>query len=302
MQKHTSMITKTYSRLSTLWHLSYSALVYHLLLGIFVYFLHHEWERIYFDLPVGVLTSMGLAISIFLGFRIKASYDRWWEARKIWGGIVNYSRSFGRQTLTLLDSSDKKKKELIYRHISWVYLLNRSLRKQDLSGQCIQYLSDDDLKLVGEVKNAPTQLLKKQGEELKKELDEKNTSDYRLIQMDSSLNEFYNLQGMCERIKNTPFPKEIDFLAQVFVLVFTTLIPFHLVDELGPMTILLTVLEGFIFAVIANISTKYDDPFENKRRDTPMTAIARTIEIDLLEMLGEKELPLPKVPKDGFLY
>jgi putative membrane protein len=245
---------------------------------------------------------MGLAISIFLGFRIKASYDRWWEARIIWGGIVNYSRSFGRQVLTLLDSDSDVKKSLIYRHISWVYILSENLRNQKFSEQSTQLLSEEDKKLISEIKNGPTQLLKKQACELRNEFDKNKMSDYRFVQIDSTLNEFYNLQGKSERIKNTPFPREIDFLAKVFVLIFTTLIPFHLVDELRLLTIPLTMIEGFIFTIIATIAAKYDNPFENKHRDTPMTAISRTIEIDLREMLGEVDLPLPKIPKNGFLY
>jgi len=296
------MITGKYKKLPVLWSMSYKALLYHSLLGIFVYLFHHQWNKIDFDLPSGVLSSMGLAISIFLGFRVRASYDRWWEARIIWGGVINYSRSFGRQVLTLLDSTPEKKKELIYRHMAWVYALGQNLRKLDFDNETKQFLSNSDIDLLDTSKNAPTQLMLKQGLELKSEFDKGNLSEYRLTQIDATLNEFYNLQGKSERIKNTPFPREINFLAGLFALIFTTLIPFNVVAELGIATIPLTIVEGFIFYIIENIAAKYDDPFENAIRDTPVSAIGKSIEIDLRQMLGEKNLPYPNVPKKGFLF
>ena len=157
------------------------------------------------------------------------------------------------------------------------------------------------LEVINKV-NAATQLNRRQGEALKEIHRDGLVNDFQQIEMMRTLEEFYNLQGKCERIKNTPFPRQYAFFSTVFVWIFVILLPLGLVEEFykianGTMvwlTVPASILISWIFSTMEAVGDNSEDPFENYVNDVPMTAISRTIEIDLREMLGEKDLP-PKV-------
>jgi putative membrane protein len=121
------------------------------------------------------------------------------------------------------------------------------------------------------------------------------------MEFERTLCEFANVQGGCERIKNTPFPREYDFYTDFFVQIFCLLLPFGLVDSAGWWSIPLTLIISYIFTVIDVVGEKYEDPFENRPQDTPLSAICRLIEVDLQEQLGEQDLPELLQPVDGCL-
>jgi len=141
-----------------------------------------------------------------------------------------------------------------------------------------------------------------QANDLKTLYHENKVTNYNYIQLDTTLSEFYNLQGMCERIKSTVFPKEFNLLAKIFVLSFTSLVPFHLIDSIGFYVIPITVFEGFVFYALSELPNFYENPFDNHHQDTSVNAISRVIERDLLQMIGEKDIP-PKIqPIEGVLH
>ncbi len=298
------------------------------------YFEHHGQSLAIPFLPI---STIGIAVAFYLGFKNNQSYDRFWEARKIWGGIVNYSRTWGNQVLSYVTDRHLKdpnidqnaikqtQKRLVYRHIGWMNALRLQLRKpashsidfsksvakkhykgrpggEDWIKDVAPFVSCNAEKdeLMG-YKNTATQLIRLQGEDLK-ELERLGLiEDFRHMDMMSSLEEFYNLQGKCERIKNTPLPRQYSYFSHLFVWIFIIMMPFGLVGEflsLGHSMIWLTipcyVLISWIFITMENIGDNSEDPFENFINDVPMTALCRTIEIDLREMLGEKDLP-PKI-------
>ncbi|ANM30603.1 hypothetical protein ABI59_15010 [Acidobacteria bacterium Mor1] len=269
-------------------------------------------------IPFSVVALLGTALAIFVAFRNNSSYDRWWEARKIWGGIVNSSRNWGRQVVSLVDASvldgaaepaavDEVRRELIYRHLAWVNTLRLQLRNQQDWKVLEPFLEADELEDLDGRANRATQLVRRQGERLVELLQTDAPATLRLQQLEGTLSELYNLQGQAERIKNTPFPRQYDYFTRVFVYVFTLLLPFGLVEMFlehnAPWLILpVTVVVCYMFWVLQNVARLNEDPFENRIQDTPMSALSRTIEIDLRDMLGEKDLPPRLLPKDGFLF
>lgn len=283
-------------------------LTYFIFIATVVYLLHEvfDWTRV--AIPFGVVSTLGGALAIFLAFRNSSSYDRWWEARKIWGGIVNSSRTWGRQCTTFMHGADAEFiKTLVYRHIAWINALRLQLRLQDSWQEVDPFLSAEEKTWVMERKNKATQLVQRQGEDLATALKAGHINDFRHQLMDQTLTEFYNLQGKCERIKNTPMPRQYDFFTRVFVFVFASLLPFGLIDLLDAnhiawMVIPLSVIISFCFSVLESLGYFNEDPFENRIQDTPMTALCRTIEIDMREQLGETDLPPKLEPVDGFLY
>ncbi|MEL6389832.1 MAG: bestrophin family ion channel [Bacteroidota bacterium] len=329
---------------SIIWRFARWNLFLFTLYGTAVVALYHwaDHQGINASIPFQPLSVIGIAVAFYLGFKNSQSYDRFWEARKIWGGIVNYSRTWGNQVLSFLSTeledciTDQEtlvaiQKRLIYRHIAWLYALTHRLRRPssfslDYKGGAGRYhagrpnleewdrdvkpmLSDDEYKYLCTIVNGPTQLIRLQGEDLQHSIEKlKLTNNFRHMELMRSLEEFYNLQGKCERIKNTPFPRQYAFFSKVFVWIFILLLPFGLVSEfarIGHMNIFLTVpffvVIAWIFSTMEIVGDNSEDPFENFINDVPMLALSRTIEIDLRDMLGEKDLPEPVKAVEGVL-
>ena len=269
------------------------------------------------SLPLGVLIT---PMSIFLAFQINQCYDRWWEARRLWGQLVNVSRSLGRQITTLLTDKrianihDEKEaaishRELVYRHLAYVNTLRIALRSggklSDTDWQFLaQFLSDAEIiELKGAV-NVPTQLLQKQAKVLGTMIGKDWREQQVLLQIDDSLNLLYDIQGGCERIKRTAFPDRFNFHTRIFVWLLAVLIPFSLIESDQYFDVVAMVTEtllAFIFVTIERLGAELRDPFENRINDTPMSALCRTIEIDLRQQLGETSLPPPVEPINGVL-
>ena len=152
--------------------------------------------------------------------------------------------------------------------------------------------------------NVPTQLLQKQGKVLGALIGKDWGEQQVLLQLDDSLNLLYDIQGGCERIKRTAFPDRFNFHTRIFVWLLAVLIPFSLIESDQRFDLVAMVTEtllAFIFVTIERLGAELRDPFENRINDTPMSALCRTIEIDLRQQLGETSLPSPIEPINGVL-
>lgn len=192
---------------------------------------------------------------------------------------------------------NRVKKELIYRHISWLYALAMHLRKKMELSQIDEFLTDKDKQLVKGFKNVPSQLVNLQSNQVEEVFQSGGMNEFKHLELNRKLEEMYNLQGKAERIKNTVFPYYYNFFTRVFLNLFMILLPFALVDELGWESIPLSVAISFVFHILDKSGTITEEPFEGRAADTPMTALCRVIEIDLKQMLGEENVPEPVEPK-----
>ena len=274
----------------------------------FFYELLH-WKSI--SIGVNILSPISTALALFLGFRTNSAYDRWWEARTLWGGIVNHSRNLARQVLTLTDApkSDAEErtlkafeKEMVYSQIAFVHALRCFLRQQPASDDIAPYLAPALVESLRDQKNIPQAILLHMSERLRQAFRDGYFDSIRFTAISNTLSELTNAQGGCERIKNTPIPRQYDFFPRLYVGIYCILLPFGLVSEMHWYTPMAAVAIGFLFFVLDSIGRNIESPFENTINDTPMSAISRTIEINLRQMLGEKDLPSPVEPVDGFLY
>ena len=291
---------------------SWKSLLYYFLLAFIVWFCYeiaHIKELAIPFLPVATLST---ALAIFLSFRNNSAYDRWWEARKIWGLAVNYSRAWARQVTTFMStreahdvSSDFSikdfKQTLVYRHIAFIHALRIFLRKQTDYSDVEPLISSREYELVNSADNPPNMLLQRQGESLAWAVRRGLVNTYQQIQLDQTLVEFNNIQGRCERIKNTPMPRQYNYFPRLFVFIHNTLLPFGFIGELGWTAIPLSLVVSFVFLMLDLVGADIEDPFENRLSDTPMTALSVTIEGNLKEQLKETILPEKITPEDGVL-
>ncbi|EAR03008.1 bestrophin family protein [Maribacter sp. HTCC2170] len=305
---------------------------------IFILYYFFDWK--FLDIPFEPLTVIGIAVSFYVGFKNSQSYDRFWEGRKIWGGIVNYSRTWANNVISLVEDDEESKKTMIYRHLAWINALRVQLRQPssfsmrenstmrrifDRHGErnpvCAgldNFISSEEDADLENRKNVATHLIKNQGLHIKQLLKDGSITEFDKQIFHSNLEEMYNLQGRCERIKNTPFPRQYSYVSTIFTWIFVLLLPFGLLsvfesefNELREfihqelfLTLMIpfSVLISWIFITMEKVGSNSEDPFEGRMNDVPMTALCRTIEIDLKDMLNEDNLPEKVQPKDNVLY
>ena len=279
-------------------------ILYFIISSSLAFVLYHRLGYNIVSLPIVPVSILGGALAIFLGFRNSSTYDRWWEARKIWGEIVNNSRSFTMQILTYSSLRNEKsvkneqelkrwQKEMVYRHIGWVYAVKSHLRKEDYCVELKDWITEADRELLKNKTNIPAQLLNIQGQQIKSALHKQWIEDFRQYELIKTISRFYDSQGKCERIKNTIFPFYYNYFTRVFLGLFTLCLPFSLLSSMEWMLIPMSVSISFVFTILEKTGIMTEEPFEGRAADTPMKSICRTIEIDLREMIDDRDIPAP---------
>ncbi|MCG8308576.1 MAG: hypothetical protein MI975_14380 [Cytophagales bacterium] len=257
--------------------------------------------------PLTLITVPGTVIALLLGFRTNSAYDRWWEARIIWGAIVNDSRTWVRQLMTFIKYESKSSAEfdairkMALRHVAWNYSLARQLRKHDPIQDLKKLVDNNEIKLLRQKQNVSNAILYMQAEEIKRLYESGWLDKYQFVQLDGTLSRLTDSMGKCERIKNTVFPASYSLLVDLLIYLWIFFLPFGLVDMIGLILIPTTISLAFSFLVIEKVAIFMQDPFENQPTDTPMLALSRTIEINIMQELGEQEIPQPILPVHGVL-
>ncbi len=297
---------------------------------------HFKWIAI----PWQPVALVGTAAAFIAGFKNTQTYNRLWEARKIWGAIVNDSRTWGIMSKDyIVDPAGANEelhsihKRLIYRHVAWLTALRFQLRQPkpwenltkayakeyrknysvpewetQLQVQMQPYLCDEEMEYILKKKNRATQLLSLQSADLR-ELRQKGMIEaYPYVAMESVLKDFFTHQGKAERIKNFPYPRQFASINLFFIVLFSLLVPFGMLDEFAKLgtygvwlTIPFSVVVGWVFTSLEQVGESTENPFEGGANDIPMAALSRTIEIDLREMLEETDLPPAVEPVNKIL-
>lgn len=309
------MIVRDYLSLRRLWPAVSMRLLWLFLfgLGVTLLFTQLGWHIV--SNPSLPLSMMGGALSIFLAFRNNSAYDRWWEARTLWGSLVNNARTLARQALTLIDHAERPLDakdgsppmpaigpHLVELQIAYVHALRCHLRGQNPFPELERSLRAEEIRHLRGQRNVPLAMLQRMGQILRALFDAGRLDSYRFTTLDRTLVELCNIQGACERIKNTPLPRQYEYVPRVLVSVYCLLLPFGMVEGLGLLTPLLSTLVSFIFLSLESIGRDIENPFENTVHDTPMSALSRTIEINLRQQIGDDKLPAEIGPVEGFVY
>jgi len=324
--------------------------------GLGLYWLHLPW------LPIGVV---GTAVAFIVSFKNNASYDRLWEARKIYGAMVNASRSFALMVNDFVSNAHAEnplsndelftiRKQMIMRHVAWMTSLRHALRqhkpweaskmdkadqeylsrleirefKYSLEDELDGYVTEDEKKEILSKKNKQGACLNLQSRQIGKLKEDGLIDDFRHVEMQAMMTEFFTIQGKVERIKNFPYPRQFATLNYYFVWIFIFLLPLgmmhefeqiglkvvdaihaHMLVHTSPVhdvvefvgmyfiwfTIPFTVIVSWIFHTMERIGENTENPFEGNSNDVPITTMSRGIEIDIREMIGDdpNEIPAP---------
>ncbi|GHG80458.1 bestrophin family ion channel [Comamonas sp. JC664] len=367
------------------------AVAIHVLFALVVNIGYRVFDWSWLAVPAMPVSILAAALGVLLAFRNGSAYDRWWEARTLWGGVVNWSRTFARQVLTLLPNPESSggttpaglelpppaspllktaaerggsvltvsgtrasdgavrdqfgqarvhpeqgsprskiadfedsgevqargvisnirgdvtedARELVYAQMGFVNAMRCHLRRQDPLPEIVPFFRPEVIEALREEQNVPSALLLWMGSRLRRiygQVSDTQKVMFLHVTMDRTLSELTDLLGACERIKNTPLPRQYDILLLAITRAYLVLLPLGVVADLGWLTPFVTAVIAFLFIGLDAVGRDIETPFEDDVSDTPMTALCRTIEINLRQMLGETKLPAPVQPQDGLLY
>ncbi len=321
---------------SIIFYFSWRTVLFSAILSTIVFVLFEILGYRSVAIPFLPVATIGTAVAFYVGFKNNSSYDRLWEARKIWGEIVNTSRAVTAYLLAVVKRRedpdiDHSVKKFVYRQIAYVNMIRIYLRRRNIWDEnhlytqlaarcfsCKSFEQDAQDTLRELCPNEAEALLKK--ENIAKELvsnqmqtltwfkSVKAIDDYEHSDLMGLCSDMFTIQGKAERIKSFPFPRQYAYFSEVFVAIFICLLPFGMIGEFAKLneslvwlTIPFSVLISWIFDTMEKIGDTSENPFENGIHDVPMTAICRTIEINLRELLGETDLPEPIEAVDNIL-
>ncbi|MDH6252296.1 putative membrane protein [Chryseobacterium sp. H1D6B] len=246
-----------------------------------------------------VFTLIGLALAIFMGFCNTASYDRYWEGRKLWGLLVIETRSLTRQIFSLVNDSspdaEDKKREIVKMIAAFCWSLNYQLRDKYRPEHLAHLLSPEHLERLKGKKFIPIIILDSIAEWINEQNKKGNMDTIILASLDQQLNQFSNIAGGCERIYNTPLPFPYSVLLHRTVYMYCFWLPFGLIDSLGWMMPMIVLLISYTFIALDAIIQEIAEPFGEEENDLALNNICRTIEYSIFEQAGipQKELQPP---------
>ncbi len=293
----------------------------------------------FLSLPWQPIAILGTAVAFIVGFKNNASYARLWEARQIYGAIINDSRAFGYTLRDALNGNPEEVKKIFYRHFAWLTALRFQLRetrtwenmhlkhnqeylsfydiperKITLEEELKPLLSSSDYEYILTKKNRATQLSALQSKDLAQLYQDEKINDFQWNLLQQSLSKFTDNQGKAERIKNFPYPRNFSSITTYLLILFVISVPFGLLNEFNKVGNE-TILEGYsiwlnvpfsmiltwVFISLDAVGESSMNPFEGSANDVPITQISRTIEIDMRDMLDEENLPAAITPKNNIV-
>jgi len=311
-----------------------------LIIGIIPVVLYQPVGLKWLAIPWTVVALLGTATAFLVGFKNTQTYNRTWEARQIWGAILNSSRAFGTMSRDFFNNSEKTK-ELVYRHFAWLTALRYAMRDSrawETSGKSYnkeyrefysipeketpleieleKYISKEELRYILTTKNKAAQLMSLQSKTIQALFAAKEIDSYQFVEMQRMIKDFYDQQGKSERIKNFPYPRQFATINSFFIKLFCILLPFGMLKEFDKLNesmegimkgnmvwlvIPFSVLISWVYTSLEQVGESTENPFEGSANDVPISQMSRTIEIDMREMLGETDLPPALQPKNNII-
>ena len=296
---------------------------------------HGRWT-FHEDLTPLPFSLVGLALGIFLGFRNNTSYDRFWEGRKLWGRMVNTSRSLTRQILIMIGPIQKEwdgrltdgmrshyygelpsqqereeepdvdellafHKEMVHRVAAYVHCFRMHLRDEETNEDLRPLLHDKEIAKLAAESNRPVAILQTLGDRFRDAWLRGWIHSQHFVVLEKSLTEMTDIQGGCERIKSTPIPYSYTVLIHKIVAVYCYALPFGIVNETGWFTPIVVGMIAYAFFGLDAVGDEIEDPFGNDLNDLPLATLSTMIEVNVRQRINDADLPPLRRPVDNVL-
>lgn len=272
------------------------------LLAVAVVLLERHVPHTGVELGAIPLTLMGLTLAIFLGFRNTVAYERWWEARTLWGELLIVVRNLARQTVSLPDGlSAPERERMVHRLIAFAHALRHQLRGTAPGDEVSRWLTAEEAAALVDRPNPPNVLLGLIAQGYSQLHREQRLDPMLLANIDAQVTRLSYVLGGCERIQGTPIPFAYILLLHRTVYMYCLLLPFCLIGSVGWVTPLMVGVLSYTFFGLDALGDQIENPFDRLPNDLALDAMCRTVEIGLGELLGQRDLPPPLQPVDGIL-
>jgi putative membrane protein len=254
--------------------------------------LHAAAPRHLRDLSPTPFTLFGVAISIFLGFRNSACYERWWEGRRLWGQLIAETRVLAREMMNLLPEDAMLRRRCVHRSVAFAHALRDQLRGTE-GDATAAWLPADEWGRVQPARSRPDGILRVQTDELGRLFRNGGLSDQLYRMLLDRLAVMTSIQTSCERLRSAPIPFTYTIMLHRTAWLFCLLVPFGLVGTLGYATPVVTAILAYAFFGLDALGEELEEPFSRSQNALPLDAMVRTIEIVTAEALGDKDVPEP---------
>jgi ion channel-forming bestrophin family protein len=274
-------------------------------LSIAAIFMHDHMR----DYPIGLGTPpfalVGIALAVFLGFRNSASYERWWEGRKLWGGLLNTSRALARQALCLTHPHDRAQAHRFLAALgALAHALRHQLRGSDALADLAPRLPPELHARVAVAQYKPALILLWLGEWVGERRREGALDGYATLAMEHNLNALSDAIGGCERLLATPLPFSYSVMIHRTIYLVCVLLPFGLVDGAGLLTPLFSLLVAYAFMALEAIAAQIEDPFGMEENDLALNTLCDAIEAALHDMAADpafERVPRSHAPARAYI-
>lgn len=300
------MLLKPDLRLSRIIRITWKVDLWMIALCTAAYLVETHVVRGSFHIPNNIPALLGTALAFFIGFNNTQAYNRWWEARTVWGGLVNDSRSWTRSLLAFTQALDDLPgshasdvaSRMIHRNLGFLHALKNSLRNTD-SPNYANYLTEDDQTWLVGFTNTSAALLDLQARDLQRLRETGRVDGFAFLALNELLVRFSDSMGKCERIKNTLFPVTYLYFTQVFIWLMIFVLTMDIAEEAGAWSVGLGWLIGFVFHTTHLNGLSLVNPFDSNPASIPLDSIVRTVEINVLQTLKFSEIPEPVEAVNG---
>ena len=276
-----------------------SQLLFILALSTLVVVMHGQLFHWKVTLTSGPFSLMGVALAIFLGFRINTSYDRYWEARKHWGAVLVETRNLARKALTMVGPADTVR-PFVLGLAGFAATMRNHLRAEAPDHGTAGLLPETLRAELTSTRHAHQQVLLWLGQWLHERRTSGALDPVLAPSLERSLDALSMAVGSCERIASTPLPFTYSVILHRSAYIYCMLLPFGLVDAIGAMTPPVVCFVAYTFFALEALSDEIEEPFGRAPNDLALDAMVVNIESSLREMLGDAPLPAP-TPDHNFV-
>lgn len=250
-------------------------------------------------ISIAAMGIFGVALSLFLGFRNNAAYDRWWEARKLWGQMIAEVRNLGRHMHVFVSSSSDRE-TMLSGVVSFAHLHRGFLRGVDVRADITDWIGADKAAELTTKKNPADASLRLMADQLRQLGERGEVSGFGQMTLAHTLSSLATAQAGCERILTTPLPFVYSLLVRRTTYLYCWLLPFALIDVANWFAPVFAAIVAYVFFGLQAVTNELEQPFSDLQNGLPLDAMCRTIEISVAEAL-DRPAPAPLAPVDHVL-
>jgi putative membrane protein len=258
-------------------------------LGIFTLLIciandYFDLDKTDFPSSTVVHSLLGIVLGLFLVFRTNSAFDRWWEGRRLWGGLVNSARNFSLKLNSILPQESEDRKWFAQMISNFTIATKETLR-DGVQLDELEIEDQDTLDKMAKVKHKPNFISSLMYQKVEALAKANVITGFHQINLDKEMKDFIDLMGACERIKKTPIPYSYTMYIKKFIFIYIITLPFGFLETFGYYTVPTVLLVSFILLSVELIAEEIEDPFGRDVNDLPTDEICNTIKANVREIL-----------------